>query len=180
MASRITERPAGITVSSSWPYERMPTNMVPKRKSTGWVLALSIDPILPGVVTYYPAGTGKQVLHLNDGSLWGKKVTPRPFYRVATKEECEKFVVTFCMQDRGEPYPKLVPHQDGIFWLLNWSSMTAANVAIASQIADHYFNDRYDAAWAVGRGFERLLVAAENAYWEAMNAEKAAKAAAGH
>jgi hypothetical protein len=168
MGSRVQERPKGITVSSPWPYERMPEVQTPKRKPTGWVLAISIDdtPGMGGLVTYYPAGTGKQVLHIDDGSLWGKKVTMQPFYRVPTKEQAEKFAGTFCSMGytRSEG---LLPHQEGIFWGFNWSSLTKATVAMASQVAEHYFNDRYDAAWRVGKAFGEKIHEAENAAYVA-------------
>lgn len=167
MGSRVQERPKGITVSSPWPYERMPEVQTPKRKPTGWVLAISIDdtPGMGGLVTYYPAGTGKQVLHIDDGSLWGKKVTTRPFYRVDTKEQAEQFTV-FC--SRGyNPNPRLLPHQDGEFWGFNWCSLTASTVAVASQVAEHFFNGRRDEAWRVGKAFGEKIHEAENAAYAA-------------
>lgn len=165
MGSRVMERPKNVTANSPWPYNEMPESKLPKRKPNGWVLAISIDPDLHGLFTYYPAGTGRQVLHIDNGTIWGKKITTRPFYRVGTKEEAEKFTV-FC--SRGyTPNPRLLPHQDGEFWSFNWCSLTAATVAIASQIADHFYNGRRDAAWAVGKAFEDQVHAAENAYWEA-------------
>lgn len=166
MSSRVLERPDNVNAASSWPYERMPEVMTQKRRSTGWVLAISVEPELHGLVTYYPAGSGKQVLHINNGTTWGKKITTRPFYRVRTKEEAEKFCISFC--SRGySANERLLPHQDGEFWSFNWSSLTAATVAVASQIAEHYFNGRVDAAWDTGRAFEKVLNEAENAYHDA-------------
>jgi len=49
----------------------------------------------------------------------------------------------------------------------NWASLTVATVHIASQVADHFFNDRYNEAWAVGKAFGDQIHAAENAYWQA-------------
>lgn len=166
MASRVMERPKGIAANSPWPYEQMPEIQTPKRKPTGWVLAISIDPDLHGLVTYYPAGTGRQVLHIDNDTWNGKRITTRPFYRVDTKEEAEKFCVTFCSMGYTKS-PGLLPHQDGEFWAFNWCSLTAATVAMASQVAEHYFNNRYEAAWNVGRAFGDKISAAETAHYEA-------------
>lgn len=163
MSSRVMERPKGVTANSPWPYERMPEILTPKRKPTGWVLAISIDPDLHGLFTYYPAGSGRQTLHIDNGTWGGKRITTRPFYRVDSKEEAEKFTV-FCSQGYSKS-TALLPHQGGEFWSFNWCSLTAATVAIASQIADHFYNGRRDAAWDVGKAFEDQVHAAENAYW---------------
>lgn len=166
MGSRVTERPKGVGVNSPWPYNEMPESKLPKRQPTGWVLAISIEPELNGLYTYYPAGTGRQVLHIDNGTWNGKRITTRPFYRVDTEKEAEDFTV-FC--SRGyTTNEKLLPHQGGEFWAFNWSSLTASTVAIASQIADHFFNGRRDAAWAVGKAFEDQVRAAENAYYESL------------
>lgn len=165
MASRVMKRPHNVTANSPWPYDRMPEKQTPKRKPTGWVLAISVEPELHGLVTFYPAGTGRQTLHIDNGTLHGKRITTRPFYRVGTKEEAEKFCVTFCSLGYTKE-PGLLPHQDGDMWGFNWSSLTAATVAMASQVAEHYFNDRYDAAWSVGKAFGDTIHEAENAYWE--------------
>lgn len=163
MSSKVMERPKGVGANSPWPYNEMPESKTPRRQPTGWVMAISIEPELSGLYTYYPAGTGRQVLHIDNGTLYGKRITTRPFYRVETKAEAEKFTV-FC--SRGyNPNERLLPYQDGEFWGFNWSSQTAATVAVASQIADHFFNGRRDAAWAVGKAFEDQIHAAENAYW---------------
>lgn len=165
MSSRVMERPQGVTVSSPWPYGQMPAKVTPKRAPKGWVLAISTDPDLHGLYTYYPAGTGRQVLHIDNGTPWGKRITTKPFYRVPTKEQAEQFAV-FC--SRGyTPNRALLPHQDGEFWTFNWSSLTDATVAVASQIADHFFNGRRDEAWAVGHAFGDQIHTAENAYWDA-------------
>lgn len=166
MASRIKERPQGVTVASPWPYGEMPESKLPRRKPTGWVLAVSTDPELGGLVTYYPAGSGKQVLHIDDGTFHGKRITMKPFYRVETKEQAEKFAVTFCSMGYSRS-KSLLPHQEGIFWGFNWSSLTNATVAIASQVADHFFSDRYNDAWTVGKAFGDQITAAENAAYEA-------------
>ncbi len=166
MASRVMERPGNVTANSAWPYERMPENRAPKRRATGWVLAISIEPELHGLVMYYPAGSGRQVLHIDNNTFHGKRITMHPFYRVATKEEAEKFCVTFC--SLGYPaMPTLLPHQDGSPWGFNWSSLTKATVAMASQVAEHYFNDRYNEAWRVGKAFGEKIHEAENAYHKA-------------
>lgn len=155
----------------------MPEKKKPTKKSGGWILAISIDPDLNGLVTYYPAGTDfevpqedrtskRQILHIDNGSIWGKKITTKPFYRVASKKDAEKFVTVFCSLDRGPKAPTLLPHQEGCFWVFNWRSLTQATVAIASQVADHYFNDRYDEAWSVGRAFGDQVHAAENAAYD--------------
>jgi hypothetical protein len=165
MSSKVAERPRGITVSSPWPFERMPEIQTPKRKPTGWVMAISLEPELNGPYTYYPAGTGRQVLHIDNGDWNGKRITTRPFYRVDTKEQAEEFTV-FC--SRGyTPNIRLLPHQDGEFWGFNWCSLTASTVAIASQIAEHFFNGRRDAAWRLGHDFEAKIHAAENAAYAA-------------
>lgn len=163
MGSRVMQRPGNVTASSPWPYAEMPESKLPKRKATGWVLAMSIDPDLAGLFTYYPAGTGRQVLHIDNGSLWGKKITTKPFYRVPTKQDAEKFTI-FCSQGYSKSMG-LLPHQDGEFWSFNWCSQTMATVHIASQVADHFFNGRRDEAWAVGKAFGDQIHAAENAYW---------------
>lgn len=165
MGSRVMERPKGVTANSPWPYDRMPEIQTPRRKPTGWVLAISIDPDLHGLYTYYPAGTGRQTLHIDNGTPQGKRITTRPFYRVDTVDQAKQFTV-FCSQGYTKSVG-LLPYQDGEFWAFNWCSLTAATVAIASQIADHFFNDRRDAAWAVGKAFEDQVHAAENAYWKA-------------
>lgn len=164
MGSRVMERPKGITANSPWPYSEMPESKLPERKPTGWVLAISIDPDLHGLFTYYPAGRGRQTLHIDNGTWNGKRITTRPFYRVGTKEEAEKFAV-FCSRGHSTN-TALLPHQDGEFWAFNWCSLTAATVAIASQVADHFYNGRRDAAWAVGKAFEGQVRAAENEYWK--------------
>lgn len=176
MGSRIQTRPKGVRLTSSWPCDEMPEKKVPRKRSTGWVLAISIDPDLNGLVTYYPAGSqfsvpqedrtsGRQILHIDNGTWNGKKITTKPFYRVATKEQAEAFAGTFCSMghDRSE---SLLPHQEGILWGFNWSSLTNAMVAIASQVADHFFNDRWDEAWAVGKAFGAEIEAAERAIYE--------------
>jgi hypothetical protein len=168
MGSRIMERPKGVSVTSPWPYNEMPESKLPRRKPTGWVLAISIDdtPGMGGLVTYYPAGTGRQVLHIDNNTLHGKRITMQPFYRVDEKEQAEKFAGTFCSMGYTKS-EDLLPHQEGIFWGFNWSSLTKATVAVASQVADHYFNDRYNEAWLVGKAFGDQIHAAENAYHEA-------------
>lgn len=166
MAGRIQDRPDGISVTSPWPYAEMPESKLQKRRPTGWVLAISTDPDLNGLVTFYPAGTGKQVLHIDNGTLWGKKITTKPFYRIDNEDQAERFVTAFC--SLGYTTNKdLLPHQGGAFWAFNWSSLTNATVAVASQIADHFFNDRREEAWALGHAFEEQLRTAENAYHEA-------------
>lgn len=166
MASRVMKRPHNVTANSPWPYTEMPENKMPKRKPTGWVLAISTDPDLHGLVTYYPAGNGRQVLHIDNGTFHGKRITMQPFYRVAEREQAEKFCVTFCSLGYTKS-PGLLPHQDGDMWGFNWSSLTKATVAVASQVADHYFNDRYDQAWTVGKAFGDQITAAENEYYRA-------------
>lgn len=161
MSSRVMERPKGVSVTSPWPYQEMPESKLPRRKPTGWVLAVSTEPELHGLVTYYPAGTGKQVLHIDDGSMWGKKITMKPFYRVETKDQAEQFAGTFCSMGYN-PNVDLLPHQEGVFWGFNWSSLTGATVAMASQIADHFFGGRRDEAWALGKAFGEKIHDAEN------------------
>lgn len=167
MGYRMSRLPKGIRRSSSWPYTEMPERKTPGRRSGGWVMAISIDPELNGLVTYYPAGSVyRQTLHVDDGSLWGKKITTWPFYRVQSKGEAERFCGTFCTMGYGRS-ESLLPHQDGIFWGFNWSSLTRATVHIASQVADHFFNGHYDRAWTVGHAFEDQIRAAEKAAHEA-------------
>lgn len=177
MGHRIQTLPTGIKKSSAWPYAEMPEKKKPAKRSGGWILAISIDPDLNGLVTYYPAGTDfevpregrtskRQILHIDNNTLWGKKITTKPFYRVATKKEAEKFAGTFCTEGRGAKSPKLLPHSDGEFWGFNWCSLTEATVAIASQVADHFFNDRWDEAWMVGKAFGDQVHAAENAEFD--------------
>lgn len=166
MSSRIQKRPEGVTASSAWPYEAMPAKVKqPGRKPGQWVLAISVDPDLNGLVTYYPSGNGSQTLHIDNGTWGGKRIAMKPFYRVAEKKDAEKFATTFCSQGYGRS-EKLLPHQEGIFWGFNWSSLTMATVAVAGQVAEHYFNDRYDAAWETGRAFEREIMAAEQAAYK--------------
>lgn len=165
MGERIQELPEGISKLSAWPYEVMPGSAIQRRRQTGWVMAISIEPELGGLVTFYPAGTGRQVLHIDNGTWNGKKITTKPFYRINEKEQAEKFVITFCSRGHSTS-PGLLPHQDGEFWAFNWSSLTQATVGIASQVADHFFNDRRDEAWAVGRAFGDQIRAAENAHWK--------------
>lgn len=183
MATRIPALPKGVRKTSPWPYAEMPKDRRPSGKATGWVLAISIEPELNGLVTYYPAGTRfpvpledrtspRQILHIADGSLWGKKVTTKPFYRVGTREQAEKFCTVFCSMGRGPRHEKLLPHQEGISWGFNWCSLTETTVRIASQVADHYFNDRYDEAWLVGNAFGDQIQAAMNAAHEAQRVEK--------
>jgi hypothetical protein len=172
MGDRVFQLPAGVKPSSAWPYEEMPKAKRSKVRRGGWVLAISIDSDLNGAVTYYPHEEGPQVLHIDNGTWSGKKIRPYAFYRVATKEEAEKFTV-FCAMGYGPRSPELLPHQDGTFWGFNWSSLTKATVKIASQVADHFFNDRYEEAWAVGRAFGDQIRAAENAAYD-----KARRAAA--
>lgn len=177
MASRIQKRPKGVTVTSAWPYSEMPQSKKPRAPKTGWVLAISVDPDLNGLVTYYPVGTDfpvpqedrtskRQILHIDNGTWSGKKITTKPFYYVDTKEQAEKFAGTFCSMGYSKS-PDLLPHSDGEFWGFNWCSLTQATVNIASQVADHYFNDRYNEAWAVGKAFGDQLTAAENAAYDA-------------
>lgn len=178
MADRIGSLPKGIKVSSAWPYATMPEKKTPAKKSGGWVLAISTHPDLNGLVTYYPAGTDfpvpledrtskRQMLHIEGKGWYGTKVTTKPFYRVETKEQAEKFAVTFCSRGYTQE-EKLLPHSDGEFWGFNWSSLTNATVAIASQVADHFFNNRRDEAWAVGKAFGDQIRAAENAEYDKM------------
>jgi hypothetical protein len=177
MGARIITPLKGVRKTSAWPYTEMPESKKPRVRKDGWVLAMSIEPELSGLVTFYPAGTDfpvpmedrtskRQILHIDNGSIWGKKITTRPFYQVDTKEQCERFATTFCSLGYTTN-EKLLPHQGGAFWGFNWSSLTVATVHIASQVADHYFNDRYDEAWTVGKAFGDQIHAAENAYWEA-------------
>lgn len=173
MGDHIQELPKGIRATSAWPYAEMPEAKRSKVRGTdvGWVLAISIDPDLNGLVTYYPYGTGPQVLHIDNGTWHGKKIKTHPFYRAATKEDAERFAGTFCSMgyDRS---PGLLPHQEGIFWGFNWSSLTKATVATASQIADHFFSDRRDEAWDTGRAFGAKIREAENALYEVAAAGK--------
>lgn len=164
MGDRVFELPAGVKPSSAWPYEEMPQAKRSKIRQGGWVLAISIDPDLNGLVTYYPHEEGPQVLHIDNGTWHGKKIKTQPFYRVATKEEAEKFTV-FCSMGY-QPVPELLPHQDGILWGFNWCSLTKATVKVASQIADHFFNGRRDEAWAVGKAFGEEIRVADNAAYE--------------
>lgn len=166
MSGRIQKRPEGVTASSAWPYAVMPAKVKqPGRKPGQWVLAISIDPDLNGLVTYYPSGNGAQTLHIDNGTWGGKRISMKPFWRVGTKEEAEKFAVTFCSQGYGRS-EKLLPHQDGTFWGFNWSSLTMATVNVATRIAESFFGDRYNEAWAIGRAFEETLLAAERAAYE--------------
>lgn len=167
MTGRIAALPQDVKASSAWPYEVMPQAKRPKVRGTGvgWVMAISVDPDLNGLYTYYPHGDGPQVLHFNNGTPWGKKVTTKPFYRVATKEEAEQFTI-FCSMGHGAPSHELLPHQDGIFWGFNWCSLTTATVKMASRIADHFYNGRRDEAWALGRTFGDQIHAAENAAYD--------------
>ncbi len=114
MGHKVMERPRGVTASSPWPYTEMPESKTSRRKPTGWVLAISVDPDLHGLVTYYPAGTGRQVLHIDNGTLWGKRITMKPFYRIDSKEQAEEFVTVFCSMGYTTN-EKLLPHQDGEF-----------------------------------------------------------------
>lgn len=164
MGDRVFSLPAGVKASSAWPYEEMPTAKRPKTRQGGWVLAISIDPDLNGLVTCYPHEEGPQILHIDNGTWHGKKIKTQPFYRVATKEEAERFTV-FCSVGY-RPVPELLPHQDGMVWGFNWCSLTKATVKIASQVADHFFNNRYDEAWAVGKAFGEKIRTAENAAYE--------------
>lgn len=177
MGARIQSLPEGVKKSSAWPYATMPEKKTPAKKSGGWVLAISIDPDLNGLVTYYPAGTDfevpqeertskRQTLHIDNGTWNGKKITTKPFYRVGSKEDAEKFASAFCTEGRGPKSPKLLPYSDGEFWGFNWCSLTEATVAIASQVADHFFNDRYEGAWLVGKAFGDQIHAAENAEYD--------------
>lgn len=177
MGARIQSLPKGVRRSSAWPYATMPEKKAPKKKSGGWVLAISIDPDLNGLVTYYPAGTDfevpqedrtskRQILHIDNGTWHGKKITTKPFYRVDSKEDAERFVSAFCTLGRGPKEPALLPHQGGCFWAFNWCSLTQATVAIASQVADHFFSDQWGKAWSVGNAFGDQNNAAENAEYD--------------
>jgi hypothetical protein len=169
MATKIDKLPAGVRKTSAWPYQEMPENLTPPRRPSGWVLAISIEPETNGLVTYYPAGSGSQVLHIDNDTFHGKRITMKPFYRVHTKEEAEKFAVTFCSLGYGRN-EKMLPHQNGEFWGFNWSSLTMATVAVASQVADNFFNDRYREAWNIGKAFGEKLRVAENARYASSSA----------
>lgn len=164
MAGRINELPkgSGIRWNSSWPLER-----APKRKLAGkgdWVLAIDIAKGSPGLVAYYPAQEGAPEMKLDDGSIWGQSVVFRPFRRVTSSEEAEKFCVTFC--SRGYSTAEALKHQRGTMWGFNWAVPTMGTVRMAAQIADRYFGGDYDGAWALGREFETLIREAENALYD--------------
>lgn len=159
MAGRAHVRPAGVNWNSAWPYAKQP-KMV--RSEGPWELAISIDPALGGLVVYYPTAQGAPLVWADDR----KEIPFKPFYRVASKEQAERFCVMFC--SRGyHRFWMLEEHQDGTVWGFNWSSLTMSTPRLASQIADHFFHGRVDEAWDLGREFERLLIAAENAAYEA-------------
>jgi hypothetical protein len=164
MSTRITQRPEGVSAGSAWPYAVLPEKKNHKVRR-GWTLAISIDPDLVGLVAYYPNGPAR-VLHIDNGTPSGKRIPLRPFYQVADKEAAEKFAFTFCSRGYGKSL-SLLPDSDGEMWGFNWCSLTLATVRIASQVADHFFNDRRDAAWAVGKAFGDQIHAAENAAYDA-------------
>lgn len=176
MGARIQKLPKGIRKTSAWPYAEMPESKKPRTRKTGLILAISIEPELNGLVTYYPVGTEfpvpqedrvspRQILHIDNGTWSGKKITTKPFYQVDTVEQAERFCTTFCSLGYSTN-KELLPHQDGVFWGFNWCSLTAATVPLASQVADHFFNDRYNDAWTVGKAFGDQIHAAENAAYD--------------
>lgn len=159
MGTRVQQLPEGVQATSAWPYTEMPKGSRSAVKG-GWVLAISIDPDLNGLIMYYPHHEGPQELHILSGSTWGKRIKTRPFYRVATSKEAKQFCVTFCSMGYTRS-PRLLPHQQGINWGFNWCSLTVATVKVASQIAKHFFSGRYNEAWRVGHAFGDVLEAAE-------------------
>lgn len=162
MAERLNERIKGVNWNSPWPY----TKAQPLAKNPGkaYTLGISIDPIASGLVAFWPSEEGAPTLTLDNGTLWGKDVKFRPFYSCDSIDIATKFCVTFCMRGYGN-YPAL-SYQDGVQWLFNWSSLTISTVRMASQVADHYFNDRYEEAWVVGKAFGEQIRMAENEYWD--------------
>jgi hypothetical protein len=133
-----------------------------------WEMAISISPTMSGLVVFYPATEGAPWVADNGY----KQVSLKPFYRVGGKGDAERFCVMFCSRGHGKHWA-LEQHQDGILWGFNWSSLTMSTVRLASQVADHFFHGRTNEAWAVGRAFEELLRAAENAEYEKKHGVKA-------
>ena len=86
MGARIITPLKGVRKTSAWPYAEMPESEKPRARKGGWIMAMSIEPELSGLVTFYPEGTDfpvpledrtskRQTLHIDNGSLWGKKIT---------------------------------------------------------------------------------------------------------
>jgi hypothetical protein len=158
MAGRAFERPPGVRWNSAWPYAKQPKMMVSEGE---WELSISISPSMGGLVVYYPTEVGAP--EVDDGNH--KLVTLKPFYRVASRKDAERFCVMFCSRGYGKHWA-LEEYQEGTLWGFNWSSLTMSAVPLASQVADHFFHGRVDEAWAVGRAFEELLRDAEAAVYE--------------
>lgn len=163
MAERLMSLPKGVRWNSAWPLTEMPK--APRSKGE-WTLAISINKEAPGLVVFYPSDEAAPEVVMDDGTIWGKRVTFRPFYRVGSARDAERFCVNFCSQGHHEA-EALKEHQDGIMWGFNWVSLTLATVKIAGQVADHLFNDRYDEAWSTGKKFGASIRIAENAAYAA-------------
>jgi hypothetical protein len=77
-----------------------------------------------------------------------------------TKEELERFQVTFCRH--GWEKDPLHKYQDNDTWLFNWAPGTLAQVYIAGQCAKLLFAGQYNEAWEVGHRFRDAIQDAEN------------------
>lgn len=162
MAGRINERPKGVNWNSGWPYAALPGMVTSKGE---WTLGISITPDAIGAVAYYPTREEPPALRLDDGTIWGLEVKFRPFFRVGSPEEAEKFCGMFCSQ--GYYTASTLKHQGGTMWWFNWGVPTLTTVRMASQIAKKFFSDDCDGAWHLGRAFEHEIRTAENALHEA-------------
>ena len=115
------------------------------------------------------SGKGSWALWMSGGGsivIWPADQAPPEelklirFYRT-TKEKAERFLITFC--SLGYETDARHEHQDGEIRIFNWRSYSYAQVGIASQVAHHFVNGRYNEAWAVGHAFRDQIQAAENA-----------------